>query len=261
RRDRTARALAFVRQLRRARHRHRHRGVMAHDGDGPPRSDRRARAHPARVLRNGGALRRESVPKNGPRGPSTPAAEPSVGAHHADDLRVPNVRCGVRARRSASPGPRRRGLHVLRHQPGRASRRGVRGGHPGAQHRRDRRVPPPARPTRRGGAAMNARVLDRTLLYGTAVVLAVWALIPFYLIAVSAITPPADVSDYPKPLFPSSVSAATMQLFLESSGIAPAALNSVIVAFLTVVVCLVLGAPAAYALARFRFRGRETFRA
>jgi multiple sugar transport system permease protein len=108
---------------------------------------------------------------------------------------------------------------------------------------------------------MNARALDRTLIYGSAVVLAIWALIPFYLIAVSAITPPANVSDYPKPLLPSSVSVATMRLFLESSGIVPAMLNSVIVALLTVVVSLVLGAPAAYALARFRFRGREAFRA
>jgi multiple sugar transport system permease protein len=108
---------------------------------------------------------------------------------------------------------------------------------------------------------MNARVLDRTLIYASAVVLAIWALIPFYLIAVSAITPPPNVSDYPKPLLPSSVSVATMQLFLESSGIIPAMLNSVIVALLTVGVGLALGAPAAYALARFRFRGRDAFRA
>ena len=108
---------------------------------------------------------------------------------------------------------------------------------------------------------MNARVLDRTLIYGSAVVLAIWALIPFYLIAMSALTPQPNVSDYPKPLFPTSVSVGTMQLFLESSGIVPAMLNSLIVALLTVVVGLALGAPAAYALARFRFRGREAFRA
>jgi multiple sugar transport system permease protein len=108
---------------------------------------------------------------------------------------------------------------------------------------------------------MNARVLDRTLIYGSAVVLAIWALIPFYLITASALTPQPNISDYPKPLFPTSVSVATMQLFLESSGIVPAMLNSLIVALLTVALGLALGAPAAYALARFRFRGRETFRA
>jgi len=108
---------------------------------------------------------------------------------------------------------------------------------------------------------MSARVLDRGLIYGSVVVLAIWALIPFYLIAMSAFTPQANVSDYPKPLIPSSLSGATIQLFLESGGVAPAMLNSLAVAMLTVVVGIVLGAPAAYALARFRFRGRAAFEA
>lgn len=108
---------------------------------------------------------------------------------------------------------------------------------------------------------MNARTLDRTLIYGSAVVLAIWALIPFYLIAMSALTAQGNVSDYPKPFFPTAVSVGTMQLFLESSGIVPALLNSLVVALATVAIGLALGAPAAYALARFRFRGREAFRA
>ena len=106
-----------------------------------------------------------------------------------------------------------------------------------------------------------ARVLDRTVIYGSAVVLGIWALVPFYLITVSALTPQSNIVDYPKPLVASSVSLATMSLFLESSGVVPAMLNSVIAALITVAVGLALGAPAAYALARFRFRGREAFRA
>jgi multiple sugar transport system permease protein len=108
---------------------------------------------------------------------------------------------------------------------------------------------------------VSARVLDRTLVYACAVVVAIWVLIPFYLIAISALTPQSNVSDFPKPLIPTGLSVGTLQLFLESSGIFPATLNSVIAAALTVVVGLALGAPAAYALARFRFRGREAFRA
>ena len=104
---------------------------------------------------------------------------------------------------------------------------------------------------------MSARALDRTLIYGSAVVLAIWTLIPFYLIAISALTPQSNISDYPKPLFPAALSISTVQLFLESSGIVPALLNSVIVALFTVAAGLVLGVPAAYALARLRFRGRE----
>lgn len=108
---------------------------------------------------------------------------------------------------------------------------------------------------------MNVRAGDRTLIYGSAVVLALWVLIPFFLIAVSALTPQPRISDYPKPLFPSSLSFETMQVFIESSGILPSLLNSLVVALFTIVISLVLGAPAAYALARFRFRGRDAFRA
>jgi len=106
---------------------------------------------------------------------------------------------------------------------------------------------------------MNARALDRTVIYASAVVLAIWALIPFYLIAISALTPQSNASDYPKPLFPSAPSTSTIQLFLESSGIVPAMLNSVVVALVTVAAGLVLGVPAAYALVRLHFRGRDAF--
>jgi multiple sugar transport system permease protein len=108
---------------------------------------------------------------------------------------------------------------------------------------------------------VTSRVLDRTAIHASAVVLAIWTLIPFYLITASALTPQSSISDYPKPLFPGSVSVATMQVFLQATGIAPALLNSLLAALITVAVGLALGAPAAYALARFRFRGREAFRA
>src|SRR6266550_6522940 len=108
---------------------------------------------------------------------------------------------------------------------------------------------------------MTARALDRGVIYGSAVVLVVWVLIPLYLVTISAFAPQANVSDYPKALFPSSLSAGTIELFLQSGGVVPAMLNSLAVASLTVVVGLVLGAPAAYALARFSFRGDEIGRA
>jgi multiple sugar transport system permease protein len=108
---------------------------------------------------------------------------------------------------------------------------------------------------------MNARVLDRAVIYSGAVILAVWVLIPFYLIAMSAFTPQARVLDYPKPLVPSSLSTATVQFFIESGGIIPSALNSLGVALLTMGFGLALSAPAGYALARFRFRGRQAFQA
>jgi len=106
---------------------------------------------------------------------------------------------------------------------------------------------------------MNARVLDRSVLYAGAIFLAIWVLVPFYLIAISAFTPQAKIFDYPKPLVPTSLSTDTMQFFVEARGVIPSVLNSLVVALFTIVFGLVLGAPAGYALARFRFRGREAF--
>jgi multiple sugar transport system permease protein len=52
-----------------------------------------------------------------------------------------------------------------------------------------------------------------------------------------------------------------MQFFVQSGGIMPSVLNSLFVALLAIVFGVGLGAPAGYALARFRFRGRGTFQA
>jgi len=106
---------------------------------------------------------------------------------------------------------------------------------------------------------MNARVLDRTLIYGSAIFLAIWVLIPFYLIAISAFTPPAKIFDYPKSFIPTGFSTDTMRFFVDAAGVIPSVINSLLVAVFTIVFGLVLGTPAGYALARFRFRGREAF--
>jgi multiple sugar transport system permease protein len=88
---------------------------------------------------------------------------------------------------------------------------------------------------------------------------AVWILVPFYLIALSAFSPRQAVFDYPKPLVPTDLSAETMAFFTNSRGVLPSVVNSLVVAVLTIVIGLALGAPAGYALARFQFRGKESF--
>jgi multiple sugar transport system permease protein len=106
---------------------------------------------------------------------------------------------------------------------------------------------------------MTARRRESALIYGSAVLLALWVIVPFYLIFLSAFSRPNDVFTYPKPLLPTAFSTETMQTFLGSTGVASAVINSVVVAAITIVLSLVLGAPAGYALARFTFRGRQGF--
>ena len=106
---------------------------------------------------------------------------------------------------------------------------------------------------------MNARTWDRTLIYGSAILLALWVIVPFYLIFLSAFSRPNDVFVYPEPLIPTNFSTETMEFFLQSTGVFASVLNSIAVALITIVLSLALGAPAGYALARFTFRGRQGF--
>ena len=97
-------------------------------------------------------------------------------------------------------------------------------------------------------------------LHGTAILLALWVLVPIYFIAVAAFSTPDAVYEYPKQLLPRDVSIETMQFFLESEGVVGSLVRSVMVAGLTLVFALGIGTPAGYALARFAFRGADSFR-
>ena len=91
-------------------------------------------------------------------------------------------------------------------------------------------------------------------------VLAVLWLIPIYLIAVSAFSSKADLLAWPKSWLPTKLSMDTLNFFIHVNGVWDSVLNSVIVAALTMVFAIILGAPAGYALARFEFRGQNFFR-
>jgi multiple sugar transport system permease protein len=51
-----------------------------------------------------------------------------------------------------------------------------------------------------------------------------------------------------------------MDFFLNSKGVYSSALNSLIVGILTLVLSLLIGAPAGYAIARYVFRGRDSYK-
>lgn len=104
------------------------------------------------------------------------------------------------------------------------------------------------------------RLLGRVLRYLGAALLALWVLAPIYIITVTAFSPRSVVYDYPKHLIPREVSAETMDFFVNSTGVLPSLWRSVQVALVTLALSTLIGAPAGYALARFAFRGRDTFR-
>ena len=112
-------------------------------------------------------------------------------------------------------------------------------------------------PARRQESA--SRQVGRMALYVLAALLVVWTLLPIYLIAVASLSTRQAVYNWPKDFFPRPVSLETLSFFLNSYGVLPSAVNSVLVGLMTVVGAIAIGAPAGYALARFVFRGREAY--
>ena len=115
-----------------------------------------------------------------------------------------------------------------------------------------------------GGDRRRQRALvahaSRVLLYATAIVLSLWVLAPVYVITLAAFSDEKDVYNYPKQLLPTELSTSTLSFFLHFGGMLDALQRSVWVAAITLVLSLVVGTPAGYALARFHFRGADTVR-
>jgi multiple sugar transport system permease protein len=87
----------------------------------------------------------------------------------------------------------------------------------------------------------------------------VWVLLPIYLILVNTLSSPESVTGFPK-LFLPEFDFGSVGFFINFRGVPWALFNSVLVALLTMVLAVGLGAPAGYALSRFRFRGANSFR-
>ena len=109
-------------------------------------------------------------------------------------------------------------------------------------------------------SAATLRVLGRALTYALAVLVALWVLVPIYLISVAAFSPQLAVYQYPRPFFPAPFSTETMLFFLRSAGVAASVRSSIVVALITLTLSTLIGAPAGYAIARFIFPGRDSFR-
>ena len=100
----------------------------------------------------------------------------------------------------------------------------------------------------------------RAGLYLAAIVLSLWVLVPIYFITLAAFSSTNDVYRYPKKLLPTNLSTANMDFFLHTQGIRASLERSVWVAAVTLAISLAIGTPAGYAIARFAFRGADTFR-
>jgi multiple sugar transport system permease protein len=101
--------------------------------------------------------------------------------------------------------------------------------------------------------------VGRVLAYVAALAISAWILAPIYLITISAFSTVDAVYEYPRQLVPRDASTETMRFFLESDGVVGSLQRSLYVVAITIVMCIVIGTPAGYALARFPFRGANPF--
>jgi multiple sugar transport system permease protein len=101
--------------------------------------------------------------------------------------------------------------------------------------------------------------VGRVLAYVAALAISIFILAPIYLITISAFSTSDAVYDYPRQLVPRHTSTETMRFFLDSEGVVGSLERSLEVVAITIVLCLVIGTPAGYALARFKFRGANPF--
>lgn len=108
-------------------------------------------------------------------------------------------------------------------------------------------------------AAKDTRSAGRALYVAGVVLLCAWVLVPIYFLTINTLSSPETVNSFPKPFFP-EFDLGSLTFFANFAGMLSALKNSVIVAAMTMVMSIAIGAPAGYALSRFDFRGKELFR-
>lgn len=98
------------------------------------------------------------------------------------------------------------------------------------------------------------------MVYASAIaLLCAWVLVPLYLLGVNTLSSPEAVQAFPKAFVP-EFDLGSLRFFAGFDGMIAALGNSVLTAALTMVISIVFGTPAGYALSRFDFRGKEMFR-
>lgn len=102
-------------------------------------------------------------------------------------------------------------------------------------------------------------MLERLLLYSMVITVAVLTVFPIYWMLVSTVQPSKYSMHYPPPLFPQEILFNEFANLFANHPIALWLRNSFLIAAMTMLICMVLTVPGAYALSRLRWRGRSWF--
>ena len=105
----------------------------------------------------------------------------------------------------------------------------------------------------------DTRNAGRFLYAAGVVLLCAWVIVPIYFLLINTLSSPDTVNSFPKPFFP-EFDLGSLTFFAGFEGMLSALKNSVLVAGMTMIMSILIGAPAGYALSRFEFRGKGLFR-
>ncbi len=108
-------------------------------------------------------------------------------------------------------------------------------------------------------APANSRKAGRYLYAASVFLLCAWVLVPLYFLLINTLSSPDAVNSFPKSFVP-EFDLGSLAFFAGFAGMLTALKNSILVAGLTMILSIAIGAPAGYALSRFDFRGKELFR-
>ncbi len=100
----------------------------------------------------------------------------------------------------------------------------------------------------------------RFLFWSGIAALCAWVLVPIYFVGLGALGGRAGAYQWPKHFLPTDISLQPFILFLKTEGVLQSFFNSLGAAAITVALSIALGAPAGYALARYNFRGKDSYR-
>ncbi|MCR9061991.1 MAG: carbohydrate ABC transporter permease, partial [Rhodobacteraceae bacterium] len=106
---------------------------------------------------------------------------------------------------------------------------------------------------------VDTRKTGRYVYVASVVLLCAWVIVPLYFLLINTLSSPEAVNSFPKSFVP-EFNLGSLKFFANFEGILTALKNSVLVAGLTMIMSITIGAPAGYALSRFHFPGKELFR-
>lgn len=116
----------------------------------------------------------------------------------------------------------------------------------------------PSQPRPSRTLAQHQASVRRILITG-ATLASAWILVPLYFLLVNTLSSPAAIDQFPKALLPEG-NIDSLRFLIGYEGVLKSLYNSLAVAAMTMVGSIALGAPAGYALARYEFRGKGSFR-